>query len=566
MTTPKRTKLEELKEASDSLRGTIAASLASDSTHFSGDEGQLLKHHGTYQQDDRDLRQDLLKQKKERAYSMMVRTKAPGGYLTADQYLVHDDLARRFGNHTLRVTTRQGFQFHGVLKNNLKAVIRGINDCLATTLGACGDNVRNVMASPDILPEGARLEIFRRAKEISDEFLARGGAYHEIWLDGEKASHLPEPRADHSEPLYGKTYLPRKFKIAITLGEDNHVDVYSQDLGIVPELNRDGNLEGFNILVGGGFGMTHGIATTYPRLATPFCFVSPDDLVAICRAVILTQRDHGNRCDRKRARLKYLLDEKGLDWFRGEVEHRFGKKTEPCREIRLNHMDNYLGWRRQADGRWFYGLFIENGRLKDSSGCRLLTAVRELVTRFRTDLYLTAQQDILFCGLQQSDKAEFESILKRYDVKLSEEIHAARRDAMACPALPTCGLAISESERALPSVLDQLQSVLDRLGLSNRKFMIRMTGCPNGCARPYNGEIAFVGRTAGTYSIYLGGSLRGDRLNEVFAEKISQEQLIPVLEPVLTLYAREGEKGEGFGDYCSRLGMERLKALTAHPL
>lgn len=551
----KKSPNEILKENSRFLRGTVAESLKQNTTHFTGDEANLLKHHGTYQQDDRDLRQDLLKQKKEPAYSMMVRSKIPAGKMTAEQYLTHDELADKYGNKTMRLTTRQGIQFHGVLKKNSKAVIRGINEKLGTTLGACGDNVRNVMACPAPFNDRLKLKVYEYAKKVSDVFLARSGAYQEIWLDGEKM-HLPEPLGE--EPIYGATYLPRKFKIALAFPEDNCIDIYSNDLGIVPEI-VNGELNGFNILVGGGFGMTHGIVTTYPRLASPFCFVKPEDLVEICKAIVITQRDFGDRGDRKHARLKYLLDSKGLSWFRGETEKRFGKKTEDFHPVKWKTIENHLGWNPAGDGKWFLGLYIENGRIKDEGAFRLKSALRDLAKKYKPEIHITAQQDVLLSSFQEGQKKEVEDFLKGYGVKLPKELSLLRKDAMACPALPTCGLAIAESERCLPGIIDRLEQKALELGLDAERIMIRMTGCPNGCARPYNAELALVGRSTGTYNMYAGGSLKGDRLNFVVEEKVPEGAVVEFVTPYFVLFKAKRNSGENFGDFCARLGPETLK-------
>lgn len=556
---------ETVKANSRYLRGTIAESLAGDSTHFSKDDNILLKSHGSYEQDDRDLRQKLLAEKKEPAYSMMVRIKIPGGRLSGDQYLVYDRLADQYGNGTLRITTRQGFQFHGVLKKNLKTVVASINKALGTTSGACGDNVRNVLACPAPFKDRKKSRLIEYAEKVSNHFLPQSGAYQEIWLDGEKVQGLDSKKAEEVEPIYGKNFLPRKFKIAFAWPDDNCVDAYSNDLGIVPEISRsarnDGGeeLTGFNILVGGGFGTTHGVATTYPRLATPLCFVKPEELVAICDAIVLTQRDYGNRADRKRARMKYLIDDRGLDWFRAEVEKRFGKKTEAPHEIHWTAIYNHLGWHEQGDGKWFLGLPIEAGRIKDAGTVRLKTALREAVKKFSPGLYLTCQQDFLLGDLEEGQRRPLEELLRSYGVRLPEEVSAVRKDSMACPAMPTCGLAITESERVLPGMMDRLEKKLTALGLDDRRIMVRMTGCPNGCARPYNAEIAFVGRSVGTYNVYVGGSLIGDRLNFVYAEKVLENNLVESVFPVLDLYKKEGKEGEGFGDFCHRLGLEELR-------
>ncbi|MBI3313589.1 MAG: NADPH-dependent assimilatory sulfite reductase hemoprotein subunit [Candidatus Omnitrophica bacterium] len=550
--------LETIKENSNFLRGKIKEHLAEDTTHFAKEDKDLLKTHGTYEQDDRDLRQDFLKQGKEPAYSMMVRSKIPGGKLTWEQYLNHNNLADRYGNKTLRITTRQGFQFHGVLKKNLKAVIRGIHEKLGTTSGACGDVVRNVMACPAPVQDRKRMEIFRYAKAVSDQFLSHSAAYYEIWLNGDKVNSQAQ---GDIEPIYGKTYLPRKFKIAIAFPDDNCTDIYTNDIGIVPEIETD-ILKGFNIVVGGGFGMTHGIKETYPRLASPFCFVKPDELLDITKAIVLTQRDFGNRSDRKRARMKYLIDEKGLDWFGGEVEKRFGKKTEKCHLIHWQGIENHLGWHEEGGGRWFLGVCVENGRIKDEGSLRLKSGLRAAIEKYRPDVYLTAQQDILLSGFEEGQKAQVEALLTSYGIVLPDKLSNVQKDSMACPALPTCGLAIAEAERALPSVIDQIEQKTAELGLSAGRIVIRMTGCPNGCARPYNAEIAFVGRTVGTYNVYVGGALTGERLNFLIGEKIAEKDLSGFLTPLLISYKEERQKGEGFGDFCHRLGLQKLRLMV----
>ncbi|OGW81333.1 MAG: sulfite reductase subunit beta [Omnitrophica bacterium GWA2_52_8] len=561
---PKPSKVEMIKESSRFLRGTLADSLAQETTHFSADETQLLKHHGSYQQDNRDSRAKLQKEKQELEYSMMVRSKIPGGRMNAAQYLVHDDLATRFANGTLRITDRQGIQFHGVLKKNMKSVIRTINQNLGTTLGACGDVVRNVMACPAPFENRIRTEIYRFCKAVSDQFLPQGGAYQEIWLNGERMKDPAALPAGAIEPVYGEVYLPRKFKIGIAFPGDNCIDVYSHDIGIIPEVRQEGEgaeaeLTGFNILVGGGMGMTHGLAYTYPRLASPFCFVAPGDLCAVTKAIVLVQRDFGNRANRNNARMKYLIDRRGLEWFRREVEIRFGKKTEPVRPFLPQTIETHHGWFLGADRRWFLGLFIENGRIKDEKGLRLKSGLRHIVEKYRCDVFLTPQQDILLSGFSESQKREIEDCLKSFGILLPEQLSNVLKDSMACPALPTCGLAITESERVMPSVMASLEKVIRKTGLENRRIMVRMTGCPNGCARPYNVDIGLVGRMPGAYTLFLGGSIRGDRLSFAVADKVKAEEVASTLEPLLAAFRKEAPAEESFGDYCARIGEARIK-------
>ncbi len=550
---------EVAKEKSLYLRGTIAEELKKDTTHFSKEDNMLLKSHGTYEQDDRDLRAKLLAEKKEPAYGMMARLRTTGGKMTPEQYIQFDEIADKFGNGTLRATTRQTFQFYSIKKVNFKAFMQAVHKAQSTTLGACGDNVRNVLLCPAPFHDRTRYGLLDYAQKISNHFLSKSGAYEEIWLDGEKVQGLETKKPEEVEPIYGKVYLPRKFKIAIAFPNDNCVDVYSNDLGIVPEIKNE-KIEGFTILAGGGFGTTHGVKTTYPRLGTPLCFVKPEDLVKICEAVVLTQRDFGNREDRKTARLKYTMDRMGLVKFREEVEKRFGKKTEDPHPVKWETIYNHLGWHDEGNGRWFFGLPIQNGRIKDSGSFRMKSGLRAFVEKYRPVIYVTAQQDILFSGFTENQKAEVEAFFTSYGIPLPAAVSNVRKDAMACVALPTCGLAIAEAERVFPDVIGELEKHMDALGLSGQRIMARMTGCPNGCARPYNAEISFIGKTVGTYNIYVGGSLTGDRLNVVYAEKIPLKELGDKILPLLKLYKKERlSPQEGFGDYCHRVGVPYLQ-------
>ena len=552
-----RPEMERIKQDSNYLRGTIKEELASGSTHFVKDTSQLLKSHGTYQQDDRDVRNQRRKMGQEPYYIMMVRTKLPGGKMTAQQYLALDELAERYGNHSLRITTRQGFQFHGVLKQNLKATIRSINEKLVTTLGACGDNVRNVLGCPAPSYERTKLKIYEYAKSVSDQFLSKSGTYHEIWLNGEKVEDLSKKKPEEVEPIYGRAYLPRKFKIAIAFPEDNCVDVYTNDIGIVPEV-LNGEHKGFNILVGGGLGMSHSAKDTFPRLADPFCFVRPDELLGITKAIVLVQRDFGDRKSRKHARMKYLIHDRGLEWFRGEVEKRFGKKLESVHEIQWKGFEDHLGWHEQGDGLWYYGVSIENGRIKDEGILRLKTGLREAVKKFQTPVYLTPTQDFLISNLRQQDKKPLEDLLTSHGIKFPERLSMIQRNSMACPALPTCGLAITDAERSLPRLVDELEIALNELGLSSEQITLRMTGCPNGCARPYSSEVGIVGKAVGTYNIYLGGNLDGTRLNELYVENMKEEEVAKTLISIFKLFKLKRNSGEQFGNFCHRIGIGRL--------
>ncbi|HEX6750445.1 MAG TPA: NADPH-dependent assimilatory sulfite reductase hemoprotein subunit [Longimicrobium sp.] len=542
--------VERIKQESGGLRGTLADELAEGGTTFSDTAKQLLKFHGSYEQEDRDLRRERKQAGLEPAWQFMVRSKIPGGALTAAQYLVHDELAERFGNGTLRITTRQGIQLHGVIKGDLRATIATLNEALVTTLGACGDVVRNVVGCPAPLPGTARAEALSLVKRVSDRFLPATRAYHEIWVDGEKvAGGEPEPEVD---PVYGDRYLPRKFKIAFAFPDDNCTDVHTNDLGLLV-IERDGALAGFNVLVGGGLGRTHGKTTTYPRLADPLAFVPPDEVLEVAAAVIAVQRDWGNRTDRRHARLKYLLDERGIGWFRAEVERELGRALLPPLPVTVTGVHDHLGWHRQGDGRWFYGIFVENGRVSDTPKLRLRSALREAAARFGAGVHLTTQQNVLLTDIPGDDRASVERLLAEHGLVPLHQLSGARRWSMACPALPTCGLALAESERVLPAVMDRLETELAKIGLADEPVSIRMTGCPNGCARPYTAELAFVGRSLGKYAVYLGGSWEGTRLATPWADLVPLDDLVPTVLPLFERFARERTPGEAFGDFHRRV-------------
>src|SRR4051794_13538394 len=459
----KRSGVEILKEQSDHLRGTLTETLASDVRHFSHDEYQLLKFHGVYQQDDRDARAAARQAGSDKAWIMMIRAKIPGGKVTADQYLRFDDLATRYGNDSLRVTTRQCFQLHYIGKQDLQRTIREINESLITTLGACGDVERNLVACPAPDASAAATEVQHYARFLSDQTLPRTRAYHEIWLNHEKVVTTQGP---DEEPLYGDTYLPRKFKAGIAVEGDNCIDVYTQDVGMVAHLDGD-RLAGFTILVGGGMGMTHNQPTTYPRAASPICFVPPDALLETFLTILRIQRDAGNRAERRYARMKYLVDGWGLDRFRAEMEQRLGTRLAPPRPLRWEHTGDHLGWHEQADGRAYLGVWIENGRIQDAGEQRLKAGLRALVERFQPTVWLTAHQNAIFGDLDAAARGEIEALLRAHGVPLVDSVPNALRYSMACPAMPTCGLAVSESERALPAVVREIDAVLGDLGLAD---------------------------------------------------------------------------------------------------
>jgi sulfite reductase (ferredoxin) len=519
----------------------------------------MLKFHGIYQQDDRDLRKARKAQGLGPDYSFMIRVAIPGGVLSPEQYLALDDLSDDLANTTLRITTRQAIQYHGVRKGGLKPLIQVLNDKLLTTLSACGDVVRNIMACPAPLVSEARAEVMRYAKELSDRLKPRSRAYYEIWLDGEKAVSAEGPEIKDSEPLYGDTYLPRKFKIGFAAPGDNCVDAYTQDIGVVPVV-EDEKLIGFTLLVGGGLGQSQGAKDTHPVLAKPLTTIKPEQLFEVVEAIVKIQRDNGRRDDRKFSRMKYLIESWGIERFKTEVEKYYGGTLPEAKALEWLSGDDHLGWQEQGDGNLFYGLFVENGRVKGS----LRKAIREVVETFNTEVRLTAQQNILFVNIAPSDKVAIDAIFAKHSVASLESIPLVVLNAMACPALPTCGLAITESERIMPSFTREIDVLLGKLHLQDGPIPhIRMTGCPNGCARPYSAEVGLVGRSLNSYTIYLGGSHLGTRLGQVYLDNVKREDVSGRLEPILAAYKTERKTNEAFGDYCDRLGIETLKTRFA---
>jgi sulfite reductase (ferredoxin) len=553
--------VEGIKDSSRQLRGTIALELLRDSDHFSEADKQLLKYHGTYQQEDRDARKSRRKDGIGKHFMFMVRCKIPGGRVTSSQFLALDELADRCGNGTLRFTSRQGIQFHGVLKSHLKETIAGINACLLTTLGACGDVERNVMACPaPHRHDAVHDELQETARVLAAHLAPRTRAYHEIWLNGQPLTETDTSPHD-IEPMYGKVYLPRKFKTGLALPDDNCIDVYGQDLGLLA-IVEDGHIVGYNVLVGGSMGMTHGNANTFPYLARPICYVPAGSVVMAAEAVVRLFRDHGNRSDRKRARIKYVVHDWGVEKFREVLGGYLGgtSLTLP-KAVAVRGYDLHLGWHDQGDGKWYYGLSIENGRIKDEGSLRLRSGLRAIAERFGPEFRLTPLQDVLLCNLEEKDRPELEKLLREHGIRPSEEVSQVRRYSMSCPAIPTCGLAISEAERSLPGILDELESELKRLELADEKISVRMTGCPNGCARPYQSDIGLVGRSGDKYTLFVGGRILGDRLNFPLKDLVPRAEVVPALVPILENFKTERQNGESFGDFCHRLGIEKLHEL-----
>lgn len=560
--------VEGIKVGSDYLRGGIAEQLLqTESNHFQKPEAQLLKFHGTYQQDDRELRTASSDGgKSEKQFSFMVRSRIPGGKLTAEQLLAHLDLCDSLGNSTLKITTRQGLQLHGISKGNLRECIQRINQAQLTTLAACGDVNRNTMCCPAPFGDPIRQQMQQLCDAIAEHLTPATRAYYELWVkeegSDEKVLAGGAPESEVVEPIYGKTYLPRKFKIGMALPEDNCIDIHTQDLGFLADV-AEGSIQGFNVLVGGGFGMTPAAKKTFPALSQPMAWATPEQVVEVAEAVVKAQRDWGNRADRKVARLKYLIAERGVAWFRQRVEEHLGYSLKDPAPIQVHGVEHHLGWAKQADGRWFYGLNVENGRLYDSDDRRWKDCFRAICSELAPSMRLTAQQSIIFFDLESQQRSQLEGIILRHGLPLSEQLTPARKWSMACVALPTCSLAITESERVLPGVMDQLDAAMAARGLESSELTVRMTGCPNGCARPYNADIAFVGKAKGRYTLYVGGNLIGTRLAFIYRDLVPLEELVSTLEPLLDAY-RDQRQGadERFGDFCDRLGLDQLLTLS----
>jgi len=567
----KRSHVEILKEGSHQLRGTLAEELQHDH-EFCKDSEHLIKNHGIYQQDDRDHRKDKNADgtAKGRQYIFMVRTRIPGGKVSAKQFLDHLDICDEFGNETLRVTTRQGFQLHGVIKTNLKAAVKKINETLLTTLAACGDVERNVMCCPaPIKNNPIHDQMQAMADAIAQHLKPRTTAYHEIWLtdeSGEKTNVAEFKPVD--EPIYGTVYLPRKFKTAIALPEDNCIDIYTQDLGFlaVVEGNR---IVGYNVLVGGGQGKTPAAEKTFVAIAQRMAFVKPEQVVGVAEAIVKVQRDFGNREDRKVARLKYTIHNHGLEWFKAKVEEYYGQPLPAPHPVDVTDVDDHIGWHEQGDGKLFLGINIECGRIKDEGSLRIKTGLRTILKKYGMPTRLTALQSVILCDIEPRDKADIVQILVDHGIKQDHELTLLRRYSIACPAFPTCGLSITESERALPGIIDELDIEMAKLGIQHDRISVHMTGCPNGCARPYTPDIGLVGKQAGVggangkYTIYLGGNAQGTRLAYIYKDAVPQESVASTIATVLRFYKANRVNGESFGDFCHRRGQADLQAIDA---
>jgi sulfite reductase beta subunit-like hemoprotein len=565
----KRSAVEKIKDESHGLFGPIGQELGDGTPKFGEESIQLLKHHGTYQQDDRDTRTERKKAGEAWDYKFMIRTKFPGGNISAEQYLICDDLADKYGQNDLRVTSRQCFQFHGVIKGNLRPLLNELNRLAKiTTMGACGDVVRNTMACPviDIDPRYAAYgaDLIQKAKEISAHFLPKTTAYYDLWVDDEKVEvnedgTIRVKESDETpveEPIYGKTYLPRKFKIGLTVDFDNAIDVYTQDIGVIA-VTENGKITGYEVLTGGGLGYTHRKPETYARLGTHFAFVQEDELIPLLETIVKVQRDHGGRASRKHARMKYLIDDWGFEKFRQTVFEYAGRTYPAPKGIPPSDQPDYLGWHKQIqDGLNYVGVWVENGRIRDFEGSfQFRSGLREIVSRFKPDIRLTPHHNVVLANIRDEDVAEVQAILDQHRIPTDKGISAVRRLEMACPALPFCGLALAEAERAMPSIIEKIETA----GHADADVIIRMSGCPNNCSRPRSAELGIIGSGSDRYVIYAGGDYLGTRLNEPLAEKVKLDDVAPMVSALLSAWKANRNDGERFGDWSFRVGIDALK-------
>ena len=550
-------KPEAIKQQSRQLRGHIARDLGDTAAPFDKEGYALLKFHGVYQGYDRDSATERKQRGDDKIWQFMVRARIPGGRLTADQYLALDAIADRYANGSLRITTREGIQLHGVVKAGLKSAIAEINGSMLTTLAACGDVVRNVTTVPAPIRDAVHRRLEADARRLSMYLLPQTRAYHEIWVDGAPWRE-DESAAEDPDPLYGERYLPRKFKMGLAIPEDNTIDVLTNDLAIVA-LFEDEVLLGYNFLLGGGQGMTHNNPKTYPRLATPVAFIEPEDLPEAAAAVVRLHRDHGDRGNRRHARLKYVIAENGEDWARERLSEYLGKDLKPCRAMPAFIVPDHLGWHQQGDGKLYLGIPVSSGRIADDGKSRIRTALRQIVERFGCDPILMPSQDVILSEIRAEDRDAIEDLLRGHGVRLAEDMMPAERWALACPALPTCGLALTEAERVRDDIVGAIEARLQHYGLEGERLSIRITGCPNGCARPYTGDIGIVGRMPGYYSLYVGGDFAGTRLNRAIADKVAFGEIAETLDPLFALFASARFDSEGFGDFCHRAGLPALQ-------
>ena len=544
-------KVEQIKNDSDYLAGKIGSQLQNSNPYFEENEVQLLKFHGTYQQYNRDTATELKQKGLEKEFYFMIRTKIPAGLLTSKQYIELDDLTNEFSDPSLRITTRQTIQFHGVLKGNLKKIINTVSTMLLSTYGACGDVVRNVTTVAAPINDQIHNQLRQDALKISSHFLPSSASYGQIWINGDKYEYSDK---EQKEPIYGKLYLPRKFKIGITIPGDNSVDVLTNDIAIFL-IFKNNKLLGYNIAIGGGLGMTHNKPETFPYLAKPLLFCNPTDLIQVLEQIVKIQRDYGDRKNRKHARLKYLVAEEGTKWFKRLIEYKLNKNFD--NPLKLNNLKvvDHLGWHEQGDGKWYTGIFISSGRIIDNQNKKIKTGLRDIIKKFNPSITLSTDQNIILGNINEKDKNIIDQLLEQYSI-VKKKISKVDRWFLACPALPTCGLALSEAERVRDEIIRKVDEILLKHNLQDEKFSIRITGCPNGCARPYAGDIGIVGRAPNLYALFSGGDFEGTRLNKKILDKVSYQDLTKAIEQILLLFKDQRKNNEPLGDFCNRIGTE----------
>jgi sulfite reductase (NADPH) hemoprotein beta-component len=551
-------KNEVLKQRIPTLAGNIAATLADPAIEkFSEDDEQFIKFHGIYQQDDRDLR------KTGKKYIVMIRGRIPGGVMTPKQWITFDDLATQYGNNTLRITTRQSIQFHGVVKTGLGPLIKRINDSLLSTLAACGDVNRNITVSPTPATTKAREQVMADALLVTEALAPKTPAYHSIWVDNVQLNLEDAANTNYTDPLYGQTYLPRKFKTSFVIPPSNDMDVFTNDLGFIAVI-EGGKLVGYNLAVGGGMGRSHGNDQTYTRLADVVGFLPREKVVDVAKAVLTIHRDFGDRTNRKHARLKYVVQERGPVWVREEIDRRAGLMLSAVRSFRFTTTGDAYGWHRAVDGSSFLTLFVQTGRIKDVTGHAMKTALRQVAEKFpQLEFRLSANQNVILANIPDTDRDALTALLAVHGVQTENQASVLHAASMACPSLPTCGLGLAESERALPGLINRIEKLAAEVGVAGEEIIIRSTGCPNGCARPYMAEIGFVGKAPGQYQLWLGGNANGMRLNQVFKDTIKEAELETELRPLLTRWKAERAAGERFGDFATRVLLPEAVAQRA---
>ena len=544
-------KVEQIKNDSDYLAGKIGSQLQNSDPYFEENEVQLLKFHGTYQQYNRDTATELKQKGLEKEFYFMIRTKIPAGLLTSKQYIELDDLTNEFSDPSLRITTRQTIQFHGVLKGNLKKIINTVSTMLLSTYGACGDVVRNVTTVAAPINDQIHKQLRQDALKVSSHFIPSSTSYGQIWINGDKYEYSDKEK---KEPIYGKLYLPRKFKIGITIPGDNSVDVLTNDIAIFL-IFKNNELLGYNIAIGGGLGMTHNKPETFPYLAKQLLFCNPSDLIQVLEQIVKIQRDYGDRKNRKHARLKYLVAEEGTKWFKRLIEYKLNKNFD--NPLKLNNLKvvDHLGWHEQGDGKWYTGIFISSGRIIDNKNKKIKTGLRDIIKKFNPSITLSTDQNIILGNINEKDKNIIDQLLEQYSI-VKKKISKVDRWFLACPALPTCGLALSEAERVRDEIIRKVDEILLKHNLQDEKFSIRITGCPNGCARPYAGDIGIVGRAPNLYALFSGGDFEGTRLNKKILDKVSYQDLTKAIEQIFLLFKNQRKNNEALGDFCNRVGTE----------